>query len=146
MDTTFFYKVDEDFKYSLKYITMFNPITKEEKSILVDDTEYGYLERYDLDYTPEEIEFLRYDLQINDIVRTLWLDSKNIIHIGSKVKVIKGRKVKIGTEAIVKDMYDYKDKYGRYVTTYLVFEDGQKTSINNCVNITNNIIVMEVIK
>lgn len=139
-----FFKVAEDYSYSLKHVVMFNPITGEEKNILVDDTEYGYMERYDFNFSPQEIEYLRYDLEVNEIVKNLWLDSKNIIHVGSKVKVIKGRKIPIGTEAVVKSMYDYKDRYGRYVATYLIFENGQKTSILNCENITSKIDVLEV--
>ncbi len=121
-----FYKVDEK---GTTYIvaTFFNPVTGEEESGCVKD----------LDNPQNDIEEL-YSISINEEVRKIWLHKKGTILIGDTIKVIKGRKVPIGTIAKVVDIFKYYDKYGRWLTTYAVLDNGAKIDIFNCILYNSN--------
>ena len=127
-----FYKVDTDYRYSLKEVTLFNPTTKEEKKIIVDDTDYDYMQGLiSREYPVELLEFIRFNLEINEEVRNSYLDYKKIFRIGSKVNIIKGRKEK-GNKGVVKKLWDYKDRYNRFIALYSIVEteDGKEIKIN----------------
>jgi len=52
---------------------------------------------------------------------------------GDKVKIIKGKKIPIGTEKEIKDFHRYnvQGTYGHQYTDYVDFTDGTKTNIQN---------------
>lgn len=104
--------------------TFYNPTTGETFTKCVRDYDYADCRRDD-----DEL----YYMPIDEEARTAWLHSRGAILVGDTVEVVKGRKVKIGTVATVEQIYDWKDRYGRTQTTYVVFGDGQKTNINNCI-------------
>lgn len=52
---------------------------------------------------------------------------------GFTVEVVKGRKYPIGTKGVVKGFSDYRDRYGRVRTTYVVTEDGKRIPTQNVV-------------
>lgn len=120
-----FYKVAED-NGGVCVGTFWNPETKESFSKITWDIDRPYIN------DNEEIEILRY-LPINREVRSAWLHYNGIIQVNDVVKVVKGRKVPIGTIAKVIDKKPYKDRYGRTQAIYLYFDNGMKTNENNCV-------------
>lgn len=103
--------------------TLYNPTTGEDKIVTVRDYDYA-----DCSRDNDEV----YNTPINDEVRRVWLHKGGHILVGDTVEVVKGRKVKVGTIAIVKEIRPYYDRYGRWVADYLYFTDGQRTNINNC--------------
>lgn len=103
--------------------TFFNPETEEECSLCVRDYDYSDCSR--------DIDDLYYQ-QIDKDARRKWYRKHGVICTGDTIKVVKGRKIPIGTIAVVERIYDWKDQYGRVQTTYCVFTDGRKTSISNC--------------
>lgn len=107
------------------YVTgkFFNPTTGEEKSVLLRDYDYA-------DGSRDNDEL--YYLPIDEEARTIWRHKHNIIEVGDVVEVVKGRKLPIGKVGRVKDIKPYKDRYGRTQTEYVYFEDGERTSIDNC--------------
>ena len=119
-----FYKVAED-NGGVCVGTFWNPETKESFSKITWDIDRPYIN------DDEEIEILRY-LPINKEVRSAWLHYNGIIQINDVVKVVKGRKVPIGTIAKVIDKKPYKDRYGRTQAIYLYFDNGMRTNENNC--------------
>ena len=118
-----FFKVEET-GGTFVVATFFNPETKEETSCCVRDYDYG-----DCSRDREDL----YQLPINKEVRRLWQHHNGVILPGDTVRVVKGRKVKIGTVAVVKEIRDIYDCYRRPVATYAYFENGQRTNITNCV-------------
>ena len=100
-----------------------NPITWEYYSKCVRDYDYSDCSRDDDDL---------YYMPIDEEVAHLWRKHQGIISAGDTVRVVKGRKIPIGTVAKVSHLFNYNDKYGRWVATYAVFEDGRKTSVSNC--------------
>ena len=52
---------------------------------------------------------------------------------GDEVKVVKGRKVPVGTIANVKEIRPYYDRYHRWVCDYAYLDNGMKTNVNNLV-------------
>lgn len=131
-----FYKVDTTVGGGLVKVWLFNPTTNEERDVIVDDMEYQYMEGFtSREYCPEFLEYLRYHLNINEEVKNKYLDFKKIFRVGSKVKIIKGRKEK-GNRGTVKKLWDYYDRYNRWVALYSIVEtvDGKEVKIN-----TNNL-------
>ena len=117
-----FYKVgQEGGSYVVAYF--FNPVTKEQDSKCVRDYDYsdGSRDNDELYYMP-----------IDEDARRAWWRHNGIISVGDTVEVFKGRKIPVGTVAKVERLYDWRDRYGRIQTTYAVFEDGRKTSTDNC--------------
>lgn len=108
------------------YVTalFFNPETGESYSACVRDYDYydGLRDDDEAYYAPIDEDALR-----------LFNHKHGIISVGDTVKVVKGRKVKIGTVGVVDKIYDWKDRYGRPQTRYVVFENGERTSIGNVV-------------
>lgn len=104
--------------------TFFNPETKESFTKCVRDYDYSDCSRDD-----DEL----YYMEINEAARRAWLRHNGVIQIGDAVKVVKGRKVPVGTVAIVSDITKWRDQYGRVQTIYAVLDNGMKTNIDNCV-------------
>ena len=117
-----FYKVAEE---GGTFVTgeFYNPITGEHKHEVLRDYDYA-----DCSRDNDEL----YYMPIDEEVRHIWLNSRGIICKGDRVQVIKGRTIPHGTTAQVKDKRDYTDKYGRWIATYLYFEDGRKINEANC--------------
>ena len=101
----------------------FNPTTNEVVTECTRDYDYADGSR-DND--------ILYYLPIDEDARKLYDRYRGVINVGDTAEVIKGRKVPIGTKGVVKYINDLKDKYGRWIATYVYFEDGQKTNIANC--------------
>lgn len=118
-----FYKV---YQSGGSYVTatFFNPETKEEYSKCVRDYDYADCSRDDDE---------AYYMEINQGVANIWAHYHGQILIGDRVKVVKGRKIPIGTIATVKTIYPYYDCYHRWIADYVYFVEGGKTNIKNCV-------------
>lgn len=121
-----FYKVAQS-GGSYVVATFYNPNTGEERTKRVRDYDYGDGSRDD-----DEL----YYMEIDEEVRKIWLHKNGVILPGDRVKVVKGRKIPKGTEAVVERFFDWKDQYGRVQTRYVIFTDGRKTSVSNLVLIT----------
>lgn len=104
--------------------TFFNPDTKEVFTKCVRDYDYSDCSRDD-----DEL----YYMPINEKVRHMYLNYNGVICIGDMVKVVKGRKVPIGTVGVVVDLKPWRDKYGRVQTVYAYLHNGYKASVANCV-------------
>ncbi len=117
-----FYKVGQSGSCYVS-ATFYNPETKETKTCCVRDYDYADCSRDDDDL---------YYMEINEEVRKQFMHDNGYILIGDTVKVVKGRKVPIGTVAKVTDERIYKDRYGRIRTLYVYLDNGMKTNINNC--------------
>lgn len=119
-----FYKVSVD-GFSLTNAIFFNPTTQESFSKIIWDIDNDRLLDDDV------LQILRF-LPIDDGVRKIWLRKNGVISVGDTVEVFKGRKVKIGTVAVVTDIKPWRDSYGRIQTTYAYLSTGERTSITNC--------------
>ena len=120
-----FYKVAED-NGSVCVGTFWNPDTKESFTKITWDIDRPYIN------DNEEIEILRY-LPINVEIRKAWLHEAGVIQVNDTIKVVKGRKVPVGTIAKVINKKPYKDRYGRTQAIYLYLNNGMRTNENNCV-------------
>lgn len=117
-----FYKVNQS--GGTYIVALFvNPITWEHYTQCVRDYDYS-----DCSRDNDEL----YYMPIDEEVANAWRKHIGIVGAGDVVRVVKGRKIPIGTIAKVERVFDYKDRYGRVVNTYAVFEDGSKTSVYNC--------------
>lgn len=117
-----FYKVGQSGGgYIVAYF--YNPVTQETKTACVRDYDY-----FDCSRDNDAL----YNMPIDKEAAELYRKHNGVIAAGDIVKVVKGRKIKVGTIAKVKRVFDYCDCYGRAVARYAVFEDGQKTNVNNC--------------
>ena len=103
--------------------TFFNPDIKESISCCVRDYDYSGCSRDN-----DEL----YYMPINEEVKKQWLHHNGIILVDDTIKVVKGRKVPIGTIAKVIDKKPYKDRYGRIQAMYLYLDNGMKTNEDNC--------------
>lgn len=119
-----FYKVARS-GFGVESCTFFNPETGEHFTKIVWDIDNDRL----LD--DDTLQVLRF-LPIDDNIRKIWLKRNGVISVGDTVEVFKGRKVKIGTVAIVVDIKPWRDCYGRIQTTYAYLSTGEKTNIDNC--------------
>jgi hypothetical protein len=117
-----FFKVNEA-GFSVTEATFFNPVTGESFSKIVWDADNPQVER-------ENAEL--YKIPLNDEVRHLWLNHNGIICKGDTVEVFKGRKVPVGTVAVVTDIRPFCDRYGRVQCRYAYFSNGMRTNIDNC--------------
>lgn len=104
--------------------TFYNPVTKETKSCCVRDYDYA-----DCSRDNDEL----YYMEINEDVRRQWMHDRGIILVNDTVKVVKGRKVPVGTIAKVTEKKPYKDRYGRTQAIYLYLDNGMRTNEENCV-------------
>ena len=111
------YKIGSN-RGSLVASIFYNPTTKEVKRIITDDLEYQYGDGLiNHDFTLTELEII-HDMDINkDALKQYNIDN-NIPFVGAKIEVIKGRKYTKGTKGIINKVYDYKDRYGRFVAVY----------------------------
>lgn len=107
------------------YVTgmFYNPETGEEISVLLRDYDYA-----DCSRDNDEL----YYMPIDEEVRVLWLHKHGIICEGDTVKVVKGRKIPIGTVAKVVKIKAYYDKYHRWCADYAYLDNGMKTNVDNC--------------
>ncbi len=107
------------------YVTgmFYTPITKEEKNEVLRDYDYS-----DCSRDNDEL----YYMDINEEVRAEWLHNRGVILVGDNAKVIKGRTIEHGFVGTVKAIHDFKDRYGRWIATYLYFTDGRKINKDNC--------------
>lgn len=74
-----------------------------------------------------------YDKAIDDDARRAWYRKNMVITDGSRVLVVKGRKIEPGYAGTVDRIRKVRDRYGRHVANYVVFTDGKETNIDNCV-------------
>lgn len=118
-----FYKVAENGGTLITNI-FWNPETNEQRSISVRDYDYSDGSR--------DIDELYY-MPIDEAMRKNWLHSNGVILEGDTIKVIKGRKVPIGTIARVEKIKPYYDKYHRFLCDYVYLDNGAKTSKENCI-------------
>ena len=103
--------------------TFYNPDTGHEIMGCVRDYDYADGSR--------DIDELYY-MEIDEEARTQWFHSKGVILVGDTIEVIKGRKVKVGTVAVVTNKRVIKDRYGRWIANYVVLDNGEQTNIDNC--------------
>lgn len=103
--------------------TFYNPDTNEIKTGCVRDYDYS-----DGSHDNDEL----YYMPVNEDIARKYHHFLGRILVGDTVKVIKGRKLPVGTIGVVDRFWDYKDRYGRTQTRYIVFSDGTKTNIDNC--------------
>ena len=101
----------------------FNPVTKEEDYRVLRDYEYE-------DCSRDNDEW--YKMPIDEEAFREWKHHHGEILQGDKAKVIKGRTIEHGFIDTVKNIHKLKDKYGRYIATYIYFNDGRKINIKNC--------------
>ena len=120
-----FYKVAED-NGGVCVAAFYNPDTEEFFDKIVWDIDDIRLDN------DKETQIYRF-MPINKKVRYLWLHRAGVIQEGDTVKVVKGRKVPIGTIATVKEIKPFYDRYRRWQADYLYLDNGMKTNINNCV-------------
>lgn len=118
---------------SLVSSTFYNPITKETKRIITDDLEYQYGDGLiSRDFTLTELETI-HDMSINkDVLKQYNIDN-SIPFIGAKIEVVKGRKYTKGSQGVIDKLYDYKDKYGRFVAVYCITDNGMKINTDNVI-------------
>ncbi len=110
--------------------TFYNPVTHDVKTKCVRDYDYADCSRDD-DYL--------YHMEIDEEARRDYYHYKGVILKGDTAKVVKGRKVPIGTIGVVKDKLEITNRYGKWVATYVLFENGMKTNIDNCVLIIDGV-------
>lgn len=122
MDLTGYKKVAEN-GGTFVTATFFNPETG--------DVVTGCVRDYDYADGSRDIDEL-YHMGIDEEARRAWLHTKGIILAGDTIEVIKGRKVKVGTVAVVTKTREIKDRYGRWVADYVVLDNGEQTNIDNC--------------
>ena len=117
-----FYKVSQ---HGGSYVVaiFFNPETKEEYSKCVRDYDYADCSRDD-----DEL----YYMDIDEEVANAWQHHNGEILVSDTVRVVKGRKVPLGTVAKVTAKRPYYDRYNRWVADYLYFDNGMKTNVKNC--------------
>lgn len=120
-----FYKVREH-GGTLIIATYYNPETNEEDAIVVRDYDYS-----DCCMDNDSL----YNASIHKGAREAWLHANGFILPGDLVMVVKGRKVPKGTLHRVKGKREVKDRYGRWLCDYLVFEDGLATNEANCIRV-----------
>lgn len=120
-----FYKVAEN-NGGVCVGTFWNPETKECFTKITWDIDRPYIN------DDEEVEILRY-LPINNEMRRLWKHEAGIVQTEDTIKVVKGRKVPIGTIARVVEIRPFYDKYHRWQADYVYLDNGMKTNINNCI-------------
>ena len=105
--------------------TLFNVLTGEEVSVVLRD--------YDREWVGDCDGVDWYGAAIDEDARRAWCRKHFVITDGSRVVVVKGRKVPVGYAGVVEKIRKVRDRYGRHVADYVVFEDGTATNIDNCV-------------
>ena len=110
---------------SLIVSELFNVVTGEEASVVTRDYEREWVDEAE---APEW-----YAVPIDHDARRAWCRKNFVITDGSRVMVVKGRKVEPGYAGVVSEIRKVRDRYGRYVADYVVFADGKATNIDNVV-------------
>lgn len=105
--------------------TLFNVVTGEEAHVSIRDYDRACVDDCD---APEW-----YDRAIDHDARRAWCRKNFVITDGSRVAVVKGRKIELGYVGVVERIRKVRDRYGRHVADYVVFEDGRATNVTNCV-------------
>lgn len=101
--------------------TFYNPNTEDLKSVIVFDIDRPYMDKPELSH-----------MSIDDALLRVYNRKRGIIQEGDTVVVYKGRKIPVGTVAVVKELRPWHDRYGHWKCTYAVFTDGRKTNVENC--------------
>ena len=138
-----FVKVDHSSGSGFVVVTIWNPTTKEFKCVTCDDLEYQYGDGLvDYNYTFEERDYMLRKMpwfggseEIREAYKR-WEYEEDLkvgrIRVGMTVEVFKGRKYPIGTTGVVERFSEYRDRYGRLCTTYVVTTDGKRIPRENC--------------
>ena len=125
-----FYKIGSN-GGSLQTSIFYNPLTKEVKRIITDDLEYQYGDGLiNRDFDIEELKKISSMPIHQETLRQYNIDN-NIAFVGAKIEVIKGRKYKKGSQGVINKVYDYKDRYGRFVAVYCITDNGMKINTEN---------------
>jgi hypothetical protein len=124
MELNGFFKIAEG-GFSLTVATFFNPSTKEIRREIIWD--FDDPSRYE---TPEYVALREMDIDQTALAEYRRLNG--VIVVGCTIKVVKGRKVPVGTVATVTDIKPWKDAFGRVQCTYAYLSNGMRTSIDNC--------------
>lgn len=139
-----FVKVSRDYSARIWFVSLWNPDTKEFKTVACEDTEYdrptmGMVSReYDAATRIWMLVKMPYFGGSEDVKRAYeaWKYQKSLeanhIMVGMTVEVVKGRKYPIGTRGVVKGFSSYYDRYGREQTRYVVTTDGKRIPQCNC--------------
>ena len=116
-----FYKVAQS---GGSYVTadFYNPVTGEHKHVCVRDYDYA-----DCSRDNDEL----YYMPIDHDAQIAWEHANGNIVIGDKVQVIKGRTFPHGYVGVVRAIYPFVDRYGRYIADYVYFVEGGKINMNN---------------
>lgn len=101
---------------------LYNMKTGEETSLCVRDYDYS-------DGSRDCDEW--YNAPIDENAKTAYCRKHGIIYPGASVVVVKGRKIPLGTVAVVDKLRAVTDRYGRWVADYAVFADGKQTNVEN---------------
>jgi len=120
----------------------YNPKTKQEIRITVDDREYPYGESPLLSHAYSEILEEVRRMPINDRVRRQRLFDNGHVVEGATIEVVKGRKYQKGDRGVVTKVYDHKDTYGRWVAEYCLTDNGMKINTAN-VNVVQELGIAE---
>jgi hypothetical protein len=104
--------------------TFYNPNTKEIINKCVRDYDYEDCSRDD-----DEL----YYMEINEDVKKIFMHDRGHILIGDMVKVVKGKTIEHGYIGEVKNIKEYRNKYGRWIADYIYFNDGRKINRKNCI-------------
>lgn len=122
MEENGFYKISHN---SGCFVTgdFYNPETKELITEKLRDYDYS-----DCSRDNDEL----YYMEVNKEARRQYFRDNGVIQEDDTVKVIKGRKVPIGTIAKVKEVKPVYDRYRRWVADYVYLDNGMRTNVNNC--------------
>lgn len=117
---------------SLVTVVMFNPESGDVKHVRVRDYDYEdiYGGMSSSELTPHEKDEL-YDMDIDKEAAKEWKFRNNVPYEGCEVEVVRGRKYNHGDRGKVVRMYDYKDRYGRFVAEYIITDNGIKINRAN---------------
>lgn len=132
-DGFFKIKTDNTCRYSTIHETFYNPVINEIREQFVhglDDYELNrmYEGLYNMPYCTDLQVIAYYEKEDRKIKH-----KNGVLLNGDTVKIIKGRKIPVGTLKTFKEIQVWKDKYGRNQTYYAIFTDGTKTNIDNCI-------------
>ena len=143
-DINGFVKVSKDYSARIWFVSLWNPQTKESKTVACEDTDYDtptmgmVSSEYDAATRIWMLDRMPYFGGSKDVRKAYddWKYAENVkanhIMVGMTVEVVKGRKYPIGTTGVVKGFSSYRDQYGREHTRYVVTEDGKRIPQQNC--------------
>lgn len=131
-----YHKVEEDYRYSLKHVTLFDG--DHETTITVDDTEYDYRDaehssphvaRTIGEHPGLDTDTL-YHAPIEHDWRLKWKAWRGEPEPGLHATIIKGRRK--GGHGTVTRVYPIRNVYGAWVADYVELDNGTRTNANNC--------------